>query len=102
MLRRFERTTRVCSVVVVDHMTIGAFLLAHTMRNSIPNLRIVNSTVLEQWVECDRFPSHWTNFEDELLTDSRPRVECGRSLTTGVRSSGRPVGEDVCALKAEV
>nr|CAD1833582.1 unnamed protein product [Ananas comosus var. bracteatus] len=40
--------------------------------------RIVNSTVLEQWVECDRFPSHWTNFEDELLTDSRPRVECGR------------------------
>nr|CAD1832975.1 unnamed protein product [Ananas comosus var. bracteatus] len=42
------------------------------------NLRIVNSTVLEQWVECDRVPSHWTNFEDELKADSRPRVECGR------------------------
>nr|CAD1823285.1 unnamed protein product [Ananas comosus var. bracteatus] len=39
---------------------------------------IVNSIVLEQWVECGMFPSHWTNFEDELLIDSRPRVECGR------------------------
>nr|CAD1837170.1 unnamed protein product [Ananas comosus var. bracteatus] len=49
-----------------------------SIRSRFRNPRIVNSIVLEQWVECGMFPSHWTNFEDELLIDSRPRVECGR------------------------
>nr|CAD1842688.1 unnamed protein product [Ananas comosus var. bracteatus] len=57
---------------------IRGLRLPRGLGNRFRNLRIVNSTVLEQWVEYDRVPSHWTNFEDELEADSRPRVECGR------------------------